>query len=60
MLYAYATGEGVAFFVACCLILEYGISAAAVAVGWAAISSLSCSRSCSALDCRPLCSPPLS
>jgi len=33
--YAYATlGEGVAFFVACCLILEYGISAAAVAVGW--------------------------
>jgi APA family basic amino acid/polyamine antiporter len=33
--YAYVTlGEGVAFFVACCLILEYGISAAAVAVGW--------------------------
>ena len=33
--YAYATlGEGVAFFVASCLILEYGISAAAVAVGW--------------------------
>ena len=33
--YAYATlGEGVAYFVACCLILEYGISAAAVAVGW--------------------------
>jgi len=34
--YAYATlGEGVAFFVAACLVLEYGISAAAVAVGWA-------------------------
>ena len=33
--YAYATlGEGVAFFVAACLILEYGISAGAVAVGW--------------------------
>jgi len=33
--YAYATlGEGVAYFVACCLILEYGISAAAVAIGW--------------------------
>src|SRR5262247_2832321 len=33
--YAYATlGEGVAYFVACCLILEYGISASAVAVGW--------------------------
>jgi APA family basic amino acid/polyamine antiporter len=33
--YAYATlGEGVAFFVAACLILEYGISASAVAVGW--------------------------
>jgi len=33
--YAYATlGEGLAFFVASCLILEYGISAAAVAVGW--------------------------
>jgi APA family basic amino acid/polyamine antiporter len=33
--YAYATlGEGIAFFVAACLILEYGISAAAVAVGW--------------------------
>jgi APA family basic amino acid/polyamine antiporter len=33
--YAYATlGEGVAYFVASCLILEYGISAAAVAVGW--------------------------
>src|SRR5262245_1262108 len=33
--YAYATlGEGVAYFVAACLILEYGISAAAVAVGW--------------------------
>ena len=33
--YAYATlGEGIAFFVASCLILEYGISAAAVAVGW--------------------------
>ena len=34
--YSYATlGEGIAFFVACCLILEYGISASAVAVGWA-------------------------
>ena len=34
--YAYATlGEGIAFFVAACLVLEYGISAAAVAVGWA-------------------------
>jgi APA family basic amino acid/polyamine antiporter len=34
--YAYATlGEGVAFFVAACLVLEYGISAAAVSVGWA-------------------------
>ena len=33
--YAYATlGEGVAYLVACCLILEYAISAAAVAVGW--------------------------
>ncbi len=33
--YAYATlGEGIAFFVASCLILEYGISAAAVAIGW--------------------------
>src|SRR4030095_1499349 len=33
--YAYATlGEGIAFFVASCLILEYGISASAVAVGW--------------------------
>ena len=33
--YAYATlGEGVAFFVASCLVLEYGISGAAVAVGW--------------------------
>lgn len=34
--YSYATlGEGIAFFVACCLILEYGISASAVSVGWA-------------------------
>lgn len=33
--YAYATlGEGIAFFVAACLILVYGISAAAVSVGW--------------------------
>ena len=33
--YAYATlGEGVAFLVASCLILEYGVSAAAVAIGW--------------------------
>jgi basic amino acid/polyamine antiporter, APA family len=33
--YAYATlGEGVAYFVASCLMLEYGISAGAVAVGW--------------------------
>lgn len=33
--YAYATlGEGVAFLVAACLILEYGVSAAAVAIGW--------------------------
>ena len=33
--YAYATlGEIVAFFVGDCLILEYGISAAAVAIGW--------------------------
>lgn len=33
--YAYTTlGEGVAFFVAACLILEYGIAGSAVAVGW--------------------------
>lgn len=33
--YAYATlGEGAAYFVAACLVLEYGVSAAAVAVGW--------------------------
>lgn len=33
--YAYVTlGEGVAFLVAACLILEYGVSAAAVSVGW--------------------------
>ncbi|MFH5776468.1 amino acid permease [Paracoccus sp. NGMCC 1.201697] len=33
--YAYATmGEGVAFLVAACLVLEYGVSAGAVAVGW--------------------------
>ncbi|MBK4217654.1 amino acid permease [Paracoccus caeni] len=33
--YAYATlGEGVAFLVAACLIMEYGVSAGAVAVGW--------------------------
>ncbi|MTH77004.1 amino acid permease [Paracoccus aestuariivivens] len=33
--YAYATlGEGVAFMVAACLVMEYGVSAAAVAVGW--------------------------
>lgn len=33
--YAYATlGEGVAFFVAACLVMEYGVSAGAVAVGW--------------------------
>ena len=33
--YAYATlGEGVAIIVAACLLLEYGVSAAAVAVGW--------------------------
>ncbi len=33
--YAYATlGEGVAMIVAACLLLEYGVSAAAVAVGW--------------------------
>jgi APA family basic amino acid/polyamine antiporter len=33
--YAYATlGEGVAFLVAACLILEYGVSAAAVAISW--------------------------
>lgn len=33
--YAYATlGEGVAFVVASCLLLEYGVSVAAVAVGW--------------------------
>lgn len=33
--YAYATlGEGVAFMVAACLIMEYGVSAGAVAVGW--------------------------
>lgn len=33
--YAYATlGEGVAFLVAACLILEYGVSAATVAMGW--------------------------
>jgi basic amino acid/polyamine antiporter, APA family len=32
---AYATpGEGVAMVVAACLLLEYGVSAAAVAVGW--------------------------
>src|SRR3954465_3489068 len=33
--YAYCTlGEGVAMVVAACLLLEYGVSAAAVAVGW--------------------------
>ena len=33
--YAYATlGEIIAYFVGWCLLLEYGISAAAVAVGW--------------------------
>ena len=33
--YAYATlGEGLAFFVAACLVMEYGVSAGAVAVGW--------------------------
>lgn len=33
--YAYATlGEGLAFLVAACLVLEYGVSAAAVSVGW--------------------------
>ncbi|MBD9527745.1 amino acid permease [Paracoccus sp. PAR01] len=33
--YAYATlGEGLAFLVAACLVMEYGVSAAAVAVGW--------------------------
>src|SRR5689334_16844553 len=33
--YSYATlGECIAYFVACFLILEYGISASAVAVGW--------------------------
>ena len=33
--YAYATlGEGVAIVVAACLLLEYGVSSAAVAVGW--------------------------
>src|SRR5690349_22328619 len=33
--YAYATlGEGVAMVVAACLLLQYGVSAAAVAVGW--------------------------
>ena len=33
--YAYATlGEGVAMVVAACLLLEYGVSGAAVAVGW--------------------------
>ena len=33
--YAYATlGEGIAMVVAACLLLEYGVSAAAVAVGW--------------------------
>ncbi len=33
--YAYATlGEGVAMVVAACLLLEYGVSSAAVSVGW--------------------------
>ncbi len=33
--YAYATmGEGVAVLIGACLLLEYGVSAAAVAVGW--------------------------
>ena len=33
--YAYATlGEIVAYFVGACLVLEYGISASAVAIGW--------------------------
>ena len=33
--YAYATlGEIIAYFVGACLILEYGISASAVAIGW--------------------------
>lgn len=34
--YVYATmGEGVAFLIGACLILEYGMAASAVAVGWA-------------------------
>ena len=33
--YAYATlGEGIAIIVAACLLLEYGVASAAVAVGW--------------------------
>lgn len=33
--YAYATmGEGIAVLIGACLLLEYGVSAAAVAVGW--------------------------
>ncbi|HEX2704483.1 MAG TPA: amino acid permease [Candidatus Lustribacter sp.] len=35
--YAYATlGEGVAMVIAACLLLEYGVSSAAVSVGWSA------------------------
>ena len=54
--YAYATlGEGVAFLVAACLILEYGVSAAAVAIGWSEyLNNLSM---CLACICRAGCCP---
>ena len=41
--YAYATlGEIVAMGVAACLLLEYGVSTAAVAVGWSGYSTRRC------------------
>ena len=47
--YAYTTlGEFVAMGVAACLLLEYGVSTAAVAVGWSQYLSTSCSTTSSA------------
>ncbi|SIK04035.1 cationic amino acid transport integral membrane protein RocE [Mycobacteroides abscessus subsp. abscessus] len=43
--YAYATmGEGVAVLIGACLLLEYGVSAAAVAVGWSQYINELCSN----------------
>jgi APA family basic amino acid/polyamine antiporter len=51
--YTYATmGEIVAFGVAACLLLEYGVSSAAVSVGWGASTSTRSLRACSASGCR--------